>query len=125
MDSLEDLERERAAGDLSDADYAVLRDRYTRRAAEVLHALERTETRDRGPPTVARPTGPAETTARLDSSTRRHRERGSASGGGVGRGRRRRTVLVIGSLAIVAAVAVTIVVTQTGAGSRARPPRDR
>ena len=40
LDSLEDLERERAAGDLSDADYEVLRDRYTRRAAEVLRALD-------------------------------------------------------------------------------------
>ena len=29
-DSLEDLERERDAGDLSEEDYTVLRDRYTR-----------------------------------------------------------------------------------------------
>jgi tetratricopeptide (TPR) repeat protein len=116
LDSLEDLERERAAGDLSDTDYAVLHDRYTRRAAEVLHALEGTEiTGTEDHPAVARPTGPAETTARLDSSDAVASGGGSVSGGGVGRVRRRRTVLVIGSLAIVAAVAVTIVVTQTGA----------
>jgi hypothetical protein len=116
LDSLEDLERERAAGDLSDTDYAVLRDRYTRRAAEVLHALERTEIAGPGDDqTVARPTGPAGATASVDSSETVPSGGRPASGGGVGRGRRRRTVLVIGSLAIVAAVAVTIVVTQTGA----------
>ncbi|MBX3285898.1 MAG: hypothetical protein R2746_13405 [Acidimicrobiales bacterium] len=38
--SLEDLERERAAGDLADDDYATLRDDYTVRAAEALRALE-------------------------------------------------------------------------------------
>ena len=40
--SLEDLERERDAGDLSEEDYALLRGRYTARAAEVLRALEET-----------------------------------------------------------------------------------
>lgn len=38
--SLTDLEREHEAGDLSDADYIVLRDRYTARAAAVLRAIE-------------------------------------------------------------------------------------
>jgi tetratricopeptide (TPR) repeat protein len=38
--SLDDLERERAAGDLDDLDYQTLRDDYTRRAAEVLRALD-------------------------------------------------------------------------------------
>ncbi len=38
--SLEDLEREREAGDLADDDYATLRDDYTVRAAEALRALE-------------------------------------------------------------------------------------
>ena len=46
LDSLEDLERERAAGDLSDADYGALRDRYTQRAAEVLRAIERASMAD-------------------------------------------------------------------------------
>ena len=38
--SLEDLEREYGAGDLSDDDYATLRDDYTARAAETLRALD-------------------------------------------------------------------------------------
>jgi tetratricopeptide (TPR) repeat protein len=38
--SLDDLERERAAGDLADDDYATLRDGYTARAATVLRAIE-------------------------------------------------------------------------------------
>jgi tetratricopeptide (TPR) repeat protein len=43
--SLDDLERERAAGDVSDVDYATLHRTYTARAAAVLRALER-----EGPP---------------------------------------------------------------------------
>lgn len=38
--SLEDLDREHAAGDLDDDDYATLRDDYTGRAAEVLKAID-------------------------------------------------------------------------------------
>ena len=38
--SIEDLERERAAGDLDEHDYQTLRDGYTARAAAVLRALE-------------------------------------------------------------------------------------
>lgn len=38
--SLQDLERERDAGDLAEADYLVLREDYTVRAAEVLRALD-------------------------------------------------------------------------------------
>lgn len=38
--SLDDLERERAAGDVDDHDYRTLEDDYTARAAEVLRAIE-------------------------------------------------------------------------------------
>ncbi len=38
--SLDDLERERAAGDIDDVDYRTLRDDYTARAAEVLRAID-------------------------------------------------------------------------------------
>lgn len=38
--SLEDLERERAAGDVDEHDYATLKDEYTVRAAQVLRELE-------------------------------------------------------------------------------------
>ena len=42
--SLRDLEDERAAGDLDDADYAALKDEYTAKAAAVLRQLESPET---------------------------------------------------------------------------------
>ncbi len=38
--SIDDLERERDAGDLDEVDYQTLRDDYTARAAEVLHAID-------------------------------------------------------------------------------------
>ena len=38
--SLVDLDRERAAGDVDEHDYAVLKDDYTARAAAVLRAIE-------------------------------------------------------------------------------------
>jgi tetratricopeptide (TPR) repeat protein len=94
LDSLQDLERERAAGDLSEADYLSLRDSYTRRAADVLRALERSprdaeleERSDDGATDVAPSPLPA---------------------------RRRRGLLVTGLLILVIAVAATLVVTQTG-----------
>jgi tetratricopeptide (TPR) repeat protein len=43
--SLDDLERERAAGDIDDHDYEVLKDDYTARAAAVLRGLEAGEAR--------------------------------------------------------------------------------
>lgn len=50
--SLDDLEREREAGDVDDHDYASLRDDYTARAAAVLRAIERRNAR------FAEPAGP-------------------------------------------------------------------
>lgn len=41
FESLRDLERERAAGELSEDDYVALKDDYTARAAAVLRAMER------------------------------------------------------------------------------------
>ena len=38
--SLDDLDREHAAGDVDEVDFVALRDGYTARAAEVLHAIE-------------------------------------------------------------------------------------
>jgi hypothetical protein len=96
--SLEDLERERAAGDVSESDFATLRDRYTRRAAEVLRALGR----DEKGPTEDRTPGVAVGDA----------EAGSQPAGP--RPRRRRALAVVGSLVLLAAVAATVVETQTG-----------
>jgi hypothetical protein len=103
--SLEDLERERAAGDLSDFDYALLRDRYTHRAAEVLQALSREPSAQQppaDPPLAGRPSSVEELTGEM------------APENAASPRRRRRTVLVVGSMALVAAVAVAVVATQTG-----------
>ncbi|HVA03795.1 MAG TPA: hypothetical protein VMU64_08595 [Acidimicrobiales bacterium] len=99
LDSLEDLERERRAGDISESDFTVLRDRYTHRAAEVLRALESGE-----PP---RALG-LENLAPTPMST------GTAKDAPAPARRRRRSMLVAGSLVVVAAIASTLVVTQTG-----------
>lgn len=53
--SLEDLDAERAAGDLDAADYQALKDDYTARAADVLRALEEGRAPRSG--SVARPPG--------------------------------------------------------------------
>jgi tetratricopeptide (TPR) repeat protein len=98
LNSLEDLERERAAGDLSDADYGALGDRYTRRAAQVLRARQRD--------TVV---GPEERADKEEDAT------GPTAAGAKPPVRRRRGLLVGGVLALGAALAVTLVVTQTGA----------
>jgi tetratricopeptide (TPR) repeat protein len=117
LDSLQDLERERDAGDLSDADYGALRDHYTRRAADVLRAIERAENADRdlGRPHRAdldRRASPRAVPSDAVSSD------AVSSGAGipaeVRSPRRRRALLVAGSTALVAA-AVVAVVTQTGA----------
>jgi len=96
LDSLVDLERERAAGDLSEDDYRTLRDRYVGRAARVLRAL------DDAVPGVA--TGsPAPPDAH-------HHDAGTA--GAPPRRRRRRWLAVGGALAVAAAVALLFVSTQ-------------
>ncbi len=51
--SLDDLERERAAGDLDDADYRTLKDDYTARTAAVLRAID-----DAVAPTPEAPSAP-------------------------------------------------------------------
>ena len=104
LDSLEDLERERAAGDLSDADYQVLRDRYTRRAAEVLRALDGGD--DAGCDSTE--PGPAAPRAgwRADA--------GSEVVTPPPPRRRRRTLVGVGVLAVVAASAVAAVAAVAG-----------
>ena len=92
LDSLEDLERERAAGDLSEADYHSLRDSYTRRAADVLRALERAPREEELHESTDGPTDAPPTP----------------------RPQRRRALGVTGLLILVLAVAATLVVTETG-----------
>jgi tetratricopeptide (TPR) repeat protein len=104
LDSLEDLERERAAGDLSAADYALLRDRYTHRAAEVLRALDRessAQESSEGAQSSAAQSSAASSGAESPERVTSPR-------------RRRRAVLVVGSMALVVAVAIAVVASQTG-----------
>ena len=68
LTSLRDLEAERAAGDLEEADYLALRDNYTARAAAVLRALGSVEA------------GPAPAPAALGTAGIPHRSRTRAGG---------------------------------------------
>ena len=103
LDSLEDLERERAAGDISDEDYTRLRNRYTTRAATALRRAE--QHRSSAAPTNDTPTdavASGEKAAPPSSAGHRVRPR-----------RRRRALVVGGALAVVAAVAIIVVVSTT------------
>jgi tetratricopeptide (TPR) repeat protein len=75
--SLDDLEAERAAGDIEETDYTTLRDDYTRRAAEVIRAID-------------------EGQASLASARAARRQRG----------RGRRPVVTVAAVLLVVAVAV-------------------
>jgi tetratricopeptide (TPR) repeat protein len=107
LTSLEDLEAERAAGDLSESDYAALRDRYTRRAAEVLRALDDAP----GAPEKSVAVRPAPSAAPLPDG-----------GGGAPRWRgfwrrrspRRRAMAVAGILVLVVALSTLVVTLQAG-----------
>jgi tetratricopeptide (TPR) repeat protein len=95
--SLDDLERERAAGDVTDDDYRTLRDDYTARAAAVLRAIEA----GRSEPPIE-PTEPDEP---------------SATGAGPSRpqGRpRRRLAAVVAAVALVAAGSGVLVARSSG-----------
>jgi cytochrome c-type biogenesis protein CcmI len=46
LGALKDLEDDRATGKIGDADYADLKDRYSRRAVEILRRLDELEARD-------------------------------------------------------------------------------
>lgn len=92
--SIEDLDAERAVGDITDDDYRVLRDRYVARAAAVLRALEH----DSGevPPVSAAGGLPASPQL-------------SAAEGPTPVRRRRRRILLWGAVALFASAAVVLV----------------
>ncbi len=92
--SLEDLEREHDAGDVSEQDYRALRDRYTQRAAEVLRALDGGDTLDAVLTT-------ARETAEPPGTTRPPR-------------RRRRALAVAGVTLLLVALALVMVLRQSG-----------
>jgi hypothetical protein len=99
--SLEDLDAEHEAGDLSDEDHAVLRDGYMARAAEVLKSL------DDGPQSARSAVGTTSRQGRhKDAAARRH-DTG-------GRRRRPRRPLVVGVVVIVIGVTVWAVASHVG-----------
>jgi tetratricopeptide (TPR) repeat protein len=96
--SLEDLDREHAVGDLSDADHAALRDEYVARAAALLRATEN------GPgPAPVTPGSPAgmPPALRKSSSPRRRAGRATPRPG-------RRVLVVAGVVVVVAGVFWTV-----------------
>ena len=119
--ALRDIENERAAGDLPDAEYRALRDEYTVRAADVLRRLEALERAG----TAEAPAGDAGGSGDVGGPGDAER---SGGGGGSARtptpvrragGRRRlRTALILAGTAFVAAGAVLLVV---GASTSRQP----
>ncbi|HUI03103.1 MAG TPA: hypothetical protein VLZ77_06150 [Acidimicrobiales bacterium] len=111
LDSLEDLEREHAAGDLADDDYAALRASYTRRAAAVLRALQgddapRAPAPHRGAAAPRAAGGPGDGAGPDAPPARR------------GRAAPRRRRLVVGGGLVAAAVVVAVVLVATHTASR-------
>ena len=100
--SLEDLDRERDAGDIEEADYAALKDEYTARAAAVLRAMEAA-----GPSSAPAPEPAPEAEAHAD---RAQADQAAA------RSRRRR--LRAGALALAALVAVSVTLVVRSAEER-------
>ncbi|HXQ62870.1 MAG TPA: hypothetical protein VN796_11090 [Acidimicrobiales bacterium] len=101
--SLEDLDREHEAGDLSDEDHAVLRDGYVARTAEVLRSLD-------GAPS---PTGAGVGRAGSTHPGRRPPSRSATTSPTDGRRRRRRILVVAATVAVVVG-AVWAVVAHVG-----------
>ncbi|MCU1489023.1 MAG: cytochrome c biosis factor [Acidimicrobiaceae bacterium] len=99
LTSLEDLERERAAGDVSEDDYATLRAAYVGRAAEAIRGIARLEEDRpfaRPGSGVARPELVSGTVATGESRFRR----------ALGRRRTRRLLGVVGLVCVLGIVAV-------------------
>ena len=103
--SIDDLDEELAAGDLSEDDHAVLRDRYVARAAAVLRALERDET-DPSSGSTANGSTKAGAAAPADAPP--------APQARPTRAQRRGALFVGVAVVVLAAVSVVVVVTQTG-----------
>jgi hypothetical protein len=114
--SLRDIESERAAGDLPDAEYQALRDEYTVRAAEVLRRLG-TQPASTDP---ASPTGPGDDGARQDSADAPADEPAGSEGSGAPArgGSRRRLRIVIAAAGATLVIAGALVLVVGGSSSR-------
>ncbi len=106
LQSLEDLDRELAEGDIEEADYEALKEDYTARTAAVLRAIE-----DAGPsrPRRAAPeSGPESESAPASEATR----------GGGSRGFPKRARITVAALTVAALVAVSGVLVSRSAEQR-------
>ena len=107
--SLEDLDGEYRAGDVSEEDYSRLRDQYTARAAEVLRAIDSVRTPAQATKVESdvpdRPESPGEPESRPASEAVLRRRRGAG---------RRRSLLWGGVGLLLAGAATAVVVSNTG-----------
>lgn len=105
--SIQDLEDEREAGDVSDEDFSRLYDRYATRAAEVLRAIESI---DAGQTATLTTESPAE----IEDAEPASEDADGAKIAVAGPRRRRKTLLVGGIICLLAAVIVGLIVLNTG-----------
>jgi len=108
LQSLEDLDRELAEGDIEEADYEALKEDYTARTAAVLRAIE-----DAGParPRRAAPESGAESESAPESES-------EATRGGGSRGFPKRARITVAALTVAALVAVSGVLVSRSAEQR-------
>ncbi|MGO9341799.1 MAG: hypothetical protein ACLP6E_04670 [Acidimicrobiales bacterium] len=105
LKSLQDLEEEHVAGDVSDDDYTRLRDRYTARAAEVLRAIDSSQAAaDRDDDSDQ---AEADRTAKARVDVKRRTS--------TGRTKAKSPLLVGGVICLLAGVTVALVVSDTSA----------
>ena len=105
LDSLRDLEVERAAGEIADDDYATLRDDYTARAAGVLRRIEAA----RAPPSPPRRGHGRERPGRTARSAEQPAPTAEAPLAGRARGRRRIALAMAVMLGVAALAGVSVV----------------
>jgi tetratricopeptide (TPR) repeat protein len=103
--SIEDLDREHAVGDLSDADHAILRDGYVARTAALLRSSPGAPTASTRSGAAPGPTPPPHPVT-ADPSSRPRPSRASVGGrrSDAGTGRRRRVLVVMSTAAVAAGV---------------------
>lgn len=111
--SLRDLEREHRAGDISDDDYVLLRDRYTARAASVLRAIEKQELAQDSP---SLEDGDEPVTPPALSASNQQEEKPKQKTRSIRHSRKR--VAIVLAAGLVALIALSLVLVVQGTSSR-------
>jgi hypothetical protein len=113
--SLEDLDVEHDAGDLSDTDYVALRDNYTARAAGVLRTLgDRSEADGARAPVATEMPRARPSSADLAGTDASPIDAASTDGAAHGRRRSRRRLVVVAAVVVFVVAAAGAVVGATG-----------